>query len=503
MRYVIVGGGSAGWMTAAAMAHAVKDSQRITLIESDEIGTVGVGEATIPPLQFFNKILGINERDFVQATQASFKLGIDFRNWGTAGHRYFHQFGEFGVNIQGVGFHQLWLRLAANGHPYPLSDYAPAAVAAAQMRFLPPIANLPPDMPQLAYAYHFDAGLYARFLRRYAQERGVVRVEGRIVGVERKPESGFIESVRLENGSTVAGDFYLDCSGFQGLLIEQTLRTGYEDWSHWLPCDRALAVPCEKNPQQFFPYTRSTAHEAGWQWRIPLQHRTGNGHVYCSNYISDDEAAATLLENLDGKPLAEPRLLRFKTGRRKKFWNGNCVALGLAGGFMEPLESTSLHLVQSAAFRFLSLMPTSPAYDPAAEAEFNRLSIAEYEQIRDFIILHYVANERMEPFWRDCRAVPMPESLEHRIELFRARGKVARHDGQLFSDPSWVAVMLGQGIAPKHWDPLADTLPLAELQAKASELREGLQRAIARMPTHAEFIANSCKAPEMGTSLVS
>jgi tryptophan halogenase len=494
MHYVIVGGGSAGWMTAAALAHAIKGTHKITLIESDEIGTVGVGEATIPPLQFFNKVLGINERDFVQATQASFKLGIDFVNWGRDGHRYFHQFGEFGVNIKGVAFHQLWLRLAAQGLTFPLSDYAPAAVAAANNRFLPPVANLPPDMPQLAYAYHFDAGLYARFLRKYAEERGVMRVEGKIVDVQRQGESGLIQSVKLESGATIEGDFWLDCSGFIGLLIERTLRTGYEDWSHWLPCDRALAVPCEKNDGNFFPCTRSTAHAAGWQWRIPLQHRTGNGHVYCSNYISDDEASATLLAHLDGKPLAEPRLLRFKTGRRKKFWNGNVLALGLAGGFMEPLESTSLHLVQAAVFRFLSLMPTSTAIDPTAEAEFNRLSVAEYEQIRDFIILHYVANERSEPFWRDCRAVPMPESLAHRIELFRARGKVARHDGQLFSDPSWVAVMLGQGISPTRWDPLADIQPLAELQAKATELRDNLHRAVARMPTHAEFIENSCKA---------
>jgi tryptophan halogenase len=368
-------------------------------------------------------------------------------------------------------------------------------VAAAQMRFLPPMPNLPPDTPQLAYAYHFDAGLYARFLRRYAEQRGVTRQEGRIVGVDRQAESGRIEAVRLENGTRIAGDFFLDCSGFQGLLIEQTLKTGYEDWSHWLPCDRALAVPCEKNDANFFPYTRSTAHRSGWQWRIPLQHRTGNGHVYCSRYISDDEAAAVLLENLDGKPLAEPRLLRFRTGRRRKFWNGNVVALGLAGGFMEPLESTSLHLVQAAVFRFLSLMPTSAAPDPSAEAEFNRLCDVEYEQIRDFIILHYVANERSEPFWRDCRAVPMPDSLAHRIELFRARGKVARHDGQLFADSSWIAVMMGQGIAPAHWDPLADIPPLAELQARAMELRENLHRAIARMPTHAQFIEHNCKAP--------
>jgi tryptophan halogenase len=495
MHYVIVGGGSAGWMAAAALAHAVKDTQRITLIESDEIGTVGVGEATIPPIQFFNKVLGINERDFIQATQATFKLGIDFHNWGRDGHRYFHQFGEFGVNIKGVSFHQLWLRLVAHGHSFPLSDYSPAAVAASQMRFLPPMPNLPPDTPQLAYAYHFDAGLYARFLRKYAEARGVVRVEGRIVDIQRHGESGLIESLRLENGATISGDFFVDCSGFPGLLIEKTLGTGFEDWSHWLPCDRALAVPCEKNLDNFFPYTRSTAHQAGWQWRIPLQHRTGNGHVYCSNYISDDEAAATLLKNLDARPLADPRLLRFKTGRRRKFWNGNCVALGLAGGFMEPLESTSLHLVQSAIFRFLSLMPTSEAHDPSAESEFNRLSIAEYEQCRDFIIFHYVANDRPEAFWRDCRSVPMPDSLQHRIELFRARGKVARHDGQLFSDQSWVAVMLGQGVTPKHWDPLANSLPIAELQMKASELRDSMHRAIARMPKHAEFIDSNCKAP--------
>ncbi len=495
LRYVIVGGGSAGWMTAAALAHAIEGHARITLVESEEIGTVGVGEATIPPLQFFNKVLGIKEKDFVQATQASFKLGIDFVNWGSAGHRYFHQFGEFGVNIKGVSFHQLWLRMRANGHPWPISDYAPAYIAAMQMRFLPPIANLPPDMPQLAYAYHFDAGLYARFLRAFAEQRGVVRVEGKIVDVQRHAGNGLVESVTLQNGTKIEGDFWLDCSGFQGLLIERTLRTGYDDWTHWLPCDRAVAVPCERNDANFFPYTRSTAHDAGWQWRIPLQHRTGNGHVYCSNYISDDEAAATLLKHLDGRPLAEPRVLRFKTGRRKKFWNGNVVALGLAGGFMEPLESTSLHLVQSAAFRFLSLLPTAPGPDPTAEAEFNRLCIAEYEQIRDFIILHYVANDRTEPFWRDCRAASMPDSLAHRIELFRARGKVARFDGQLFSDASWIAVMLGQHIEPESWDPIADTLPLPELLGNSTALREKLHAAIARMPTHAAFIENSCKAP--------
>lgn len=494
MHFVIVGGGSAGWMAGAALAHALQRKHRVTLIESEEIGTVGVGEATIPPLQFFNQVLGINERDFVRATQASFKLGIEFHHWGHAGHRYFHQFGEFGANIDGISFHQFWLRLNAQGHSFPLSDYSPAATAAAHCRFLPPFPSMPKDMPQLAYAYHFDAGLYARFLRGYAEQRGVLRQEGRIVDVERDGESGLIRGVQLDDGRSIAGDFFLDCSGFQGLLIERTLRTGFEDWTHWLPCNRALAVPCESNAADFGPYTRSTAHRAGWQWRIPLQHRTGNGHVYCSDYIDDDEAARVLLHNLDARPLAEPRLLRFTTGRRRKFWNGNCVALGLAAGFMEPLESTSLHLVQAAVFRFLSLLPLSGVPDPASEEEFNRLSITEYEQIRDFIILHYVANRRDEPFWRDCRSMPIPDTLAHRLELFRSRGKVARHDGQLFADASWVAIMLGQGVQPQGWDPLADIMPLEELQAKAKGLRNKLHAAIERMPSHQQFIENNCKA---------
>jgi tryptophan halogenase len=494
MHYVIVGGGSAGWMTAAALAHNLKGTHGVSLVESEEIGTVGVGEATIPPLQFFNKVLGIDERAFIRATQASFKLGIEFRNWGHVGHRYFHQFGEIGANIDGISFHQFWLRLAAQGHRFPIGDYAPAAIAASQGRFLPPFPGMPQDMPQLAYAYHFDAGLYARFLRNYAEQRGVIRVEGRIAHVERNGESGRIEALRLADGRVIAGDFFLDCSGFAALLIERTLQTGYEDWSHWLPCNRALAIPCARNPEDFVPYTRSTAHQAGWQWRIPLQHRTGNGHVYCSEYSSDDEAARILLANLDGAPAADPRPLRFITGRRRKFWNGNCVALGLAAGFMEPLESTSLHLVQAAIFRFLALLPLSATPDPTAEEEFNRLSIVEFEQIRDFIILHYVANRRAEPFWQYCRTMPIPDSLAHRIELFRARGKVARHDGQLFSDSSWIAIMLGQGVQPRHWDPLADVMPLAQAQKQAEALRARLHQAIARMPSHAEFIEHNCKA---------
>jgi tryptophan 7-halogenase len=494
MHYIIVGGGSAGWMTAACLAQTLNGSHKVTLVESEEIGTVGVGEATIPPLQFYNKVLGIDEPTFVRATQATFKLGIEFRDWGHAGHRYFHQFGEIGTNIGGVSFHQFWLRLIHHGHPHALSEYSPAAIAAREGRFLPPYSGMAKEIPQLAYAYHFDAGLYARFLRTYAEQRGVVRVEGRIIHVERDGESGLIQALLLQHGERVAGDFFLDCSGFQGLLIEKTLQTGYEDWSHWLPCDRAMAVPCDRNQNDFVPFTRSTAHRAGWQWRIPLQHRTGNGHVYCSSFVSDDEAAEVLLANLNGTPGAAPRALRFRTGRRKKFWNANCVAIGLAAGFLEPLESTSLHLVQSAVFRFLSLLPQSSTAHVSMEDEFNRLSILEWEQVRDFILLHYVANTREEPFWRQCREVRMPDTLAHRIELFRERGKVARHDGQLFSDSSWIAVMLGQGVTPRSWDPLADVMPLAQLQKHADALRTRLNQGIARMPSHIDFIAHNCKA---------
>ena len=494
MHYVIVGGGTAGWMTAACLAQSLRGAHRLTLIESEEIGTIGVGEATIPPIQFYNKVLGVAEPDFIRATQSTFKLGIEFKNWGRAGHRYFHQFGEFGANVSGVSFHQLWLRLAHHGHPYPLSDYSPAATAAYQGRFLPPFSGMSKDIPQLSYAYHFDASLYANFLRDYSQKRGVVRIEGRITEVDRDGESGLINAVRLEGGSRIAGDFFIDCSGFRGLLIEQSLQTGYEDWSHWLPCNRALAVPCERTTDSFVPYTRSTADRAGWLWRIPLQHRTGNGHVYCSDFLSDDEAADVLMRGLDGKALSSPRPLRFQTGRRKKFWNGNCVAIGLAAGFLEPLESTSLYLVQSAIFRLLSLLPHSSRPDPSAEIEFNRLSTLEWEQLRDFILLHYVVNDRDEPFWRECRRVAVPDTLAHRIELFRARGKVARHDGQLFPDSSWIAVMLGQGLMPERWDPLADVMSLADLEKQAQGLRQRLHQSIARMPSHVDFIEQHCKA---------
>ena len=399
-RFVVVGGGTAGWMAAAALARFLGPEAGIRLVESDEIGTVGVGEATIPQIRLFNEALGIDEDDFVRATQGSFKLGIEFVGWNGPGSRYLHAFGSVGRPLGLVPFHHYWLRHRAEGGETALWDYSPAAIGAKANRF-GRIEDEPGRLPSgLAWAYHFDASLYAAYLRRYGEERGVQRTEGRIAEVE-KGDAG-IAAVLLESGERIAGDFFIDCSGFRGLLIEGALTTGYEDWSHWLPCDRALAVPCTR-VEPLTPYTRATAREAGWQWRIALQHRTGNGYVYASGHIGDDEAAASLLANLDGEPLGDPRPLRFTAGRRRKAWNRNCLALGLAGGFLEPLESTSIHLVQSGIARFLQLLPGSGGVNEADAAEYNRQTEFEWESIRDFLILHYHSNGRDGAFWRACR----------------------------------------------------------------------------------------------------
>ncbi|MBI1683984.1 tryptophan halogenase family protein [Caulobacter hibisci] len=493
-KFVVVGGGTAGWMAAAALIQATKGQVgSVELVESEEIGTVGVGEATIPPIQFLNSLLGIDEFDFIRKTQATFKLGIQFRDWNKLGSQYIHPFGPYGVTLDGVSFHHYWLRMKAQGRTGSLDDYSMAAVTASLDHFAVPPKELPPGVPQLAYAYHFDAALYARYLRAYAEARGVRRIEGKINAVKLRPQDGFVEALELDGGRRVEGDFFVDCSGFRGLLIEQSLQTGYEDWSRWLPCDRALAVPCD-GVTPLTPYTRATAREAGWQWRIPLQHRIGNGYVYCSQFISDDEAAATLLANLDGAPQADPRPLRFVTGRRKKTWNKNVVALGLASGFMEPLESTSIHLVQTGIMRLLSLLPTG-AHEPAVADEYNRLTQIEYEQIRDFIVLHYHATERDDaPLWRYCREMEIPDSLRHKIELFRAKAKIARYDEQLFAEPSWLAVFLGQGIEPRDYDRLADVASQANVSAKLDSLRDSIRRLASRLPTQGAFIAATCKA---------
>jgi len=490
---LVVGGGTAGWMTAAALIRAVPRGCAITLVESDEIGTVGVGEATIPPIRLFNETLGIDEAEFLRETRGSFKLGIQFVGWGRPGHRYFHPFGTYGRPPDLAAVHQHWLSAREQGSPVSLDDLCMAWGAAARGRFAAPHADGRSVASTFDYAYHFDAGLYAAYLRRYAEARGVVRVEGRIAGAERHGETGDVAAVVLADGRRLAADFFADCSGFRGLLIEEALETGYEDWTRWLPCDRAVAVPCrgglgETGGDGLTPYTRSTARAAGWQWRIPLQHRTGNGYVYCSAHLSDDEAAATLLANLDGPALGEPRFLRFRTGRRRQFWNRNVVAVGLSGGFMEPLESTSIHLIQAGIAKLLAFFP-SRVPDQAAVAEYNRVGAAEFERIRDFLILHYkLSAGRTEPLWRACAAMEIPDTLADKIAHFRERGHLLQRENDLFGAASWLAVHMGQGEAPRGRDPLlAYADPAASLDF-TTRLAAAIAGMGASMPTHEQWL---------------
>ncbi|RKQ96500.1 tryptophan halogenase family protein [Maricaulis maris] len=494
-KIVIVGGGTAGWMTAAALAKVLgKDYADITLVESDAIGIVGVGEATIPQIKIFNAMLGLDEDRFMRDTKGSFKLGIQFRDWGRKGDSYFHPFGPFGVDMEGVSFHAFWLRMNQLGEPYPITDYSVQSVAGENGKFMRPIANAGTSpLGQIAYAFHFDAHLYAKFLRGFAEERGVKRIEGKIDQVHQRGEDGFIEAVELENGTRIEGELFIDCSGFRGLLIEQTLKAGYEDWTNWLPCDRALAVPCEGS-DEITPYTRATAREAGWQWRIPLQHRVGNGYVYSSNHISDDEAAAALLANLDGKPLADPRLLRFVTGRRKQAWVKNCVALGLSSGFLEPLESTSIHLIQSGIAKLLQMFPRT-SFEPADIDRFNARTREEFERVRDFIILHYNATTRDDtPFWDHCRTMQVPPGLAEKYRIFEGYGRVFRENEELFNDTSWFAVMIGQGLKPRSFDPVAECLSVEETRRRLAQIRQAMRASSDHMPTHADFIAKTCAA---------
>ena len=491
----IVGGGSAGWMTAAALAHATSGQCRITLVESEAIGTVGVGEATIPPIKRFNQRLGISEPDFVRATQGSFKLGIQFVDWARKGEAYFHPFGTYGADFDVVPMHHYWLKARAEGRAAPLDDYSMAWGAASRSRFSHPTRDPRLVQSTFDYAYHFDAGRYAAFLRRYAEARGVVREEGRVVDVTLDGESGDVRAVALDDGRRIDAEFWVDCSGFRGLLIEQHLHTGYDDWTHWLPCDRAMAVPSAP-ADDLIPYTRATAREAGWQWRIPLQHRTGNGLVYCSRYLSDDAAAATLLANLDTEPLADPKPLRFRTGRRRKFWHRNCVAIGLAAGFMEPLESTSLHLIQTGITRLLALFPDR-RMDPLAAAEYNRLTAAEYEGIRDFLVLHYHATERDDaPLWRWCAQMDIPDSLAWKLEQFRAGGRLVSTGVELFQNPSWLAVLIGQHVDPAHYDALVDLRTDVDGNARLAGLKRVIAESAEAMPSHRRFIERHCRAED-------
>jgi tryptophan halogenase len=490
---VIVGGGTAGWMAAAALSRYLNNGYtRTTLIESEEIGIVGVGEATIPPLLSFNGLLGINENDFVRETKATFKLGIEFVNWGALGHRYFHPFGTLGQDLQGIPFHQLYLRERKRRALPDISAWAMSAVAASQGKFVRPGRGAQYPLNQILYAFHFDAGLYARFLRGYAEQAGVRRVEGKIVDVRLGGERGHVEAVELADGQVVDGELFIDCSGFRGLLIEQALETGYEDWSQWLPCDRAIAAPCSHGGR-LDPFTRSTAHSAGWQWRIPLQHRMGNGHVYCSGFISDDEAEQVLRSNLEGELLAEPRRLTFTTGRRKLAWNRNVISLGLSSGFVEPLESTSIHLIQAGIARLIALFPDK-RFNPIERDEYNRRIQSLFEWVRDFIILHYKATERDDSeFWKRCAAMDIPDSLAGRVDQFRNKARVFA-DAELFNTVSWVSVMLGQGIVPDDYEPVVDGLDEDKIAQALEQMRLSMLETAERLPMHEEFVAQCCTA---------
>ena len=487
----IVGGGTAGWM-AAALLSKLLIGYTIRLIESDEIGTIGVGEATIPAIRTFNQLAGIDEFEMMRATGATYKLGIEFVDWRALGTSYIHGFGTIGQDLMWFHPHQLWLAQAARGEAKHFDNYALNCVAARRNRFAHPDKRNPNSpMAGIDYAFHFDASLYAQFLRRRAEAQGVERIEGRIVDVRLRGEDGFVDHVVLAGGREVGGNLFVDCSGMRALLIGGALGVGYEDWRHWLPCDRALAVPCENAPV-LHPYTRSTAREAGWQWRIPLQHRLGNGHVYSSAYTDDDAAAATLLANLDGKPLADPRPVRFTPGKRLRAWEKNVVAIGLSSGFLEPLESTSIHLIQTGLLRLLALFPGA-AFDPADTAEYNRQADFEYVDIRDFLIAHYHVTGREDTeFWRYCRHMAVPESLAERLALFRSSARFFIHGkAELFREESWVQVLIGQGLAMRH-DPVIGMLPDGQVADYLRDMEEVIADVANGLPDHAAFIARHC-----------
>jgi tryptophan halogenase len=493
---VIVGGGTAGWMAAASLARIFQGKIAIRLIESDDIGTVGVGESTIPMIRVFNEALGINEDEFVRETRATFKLGIEFLDWGRQGERYMHGFGIFGQDRGTVDFFQYWLKAHQAGLAPDLERYSINRMAAHAHKFMRPTPELAGSpLADIVYAFHIDAGLYARYLRKYAEARGVVRTEGKVEQVRQRAD-GFVESVVMTSGAVIEGDLFLDCTGFRGLLIEETLKTGFEDWSHWLPCDRAWAVPCEL-AGDLLPYTRAQARPAGWQWRIGLQHRTGNGHVFSSRFMSEDEAASILLNSLDGKPLADPRLLRFTAGKRNKVWNKNVVAVGLSSGFLEPLESTSIHLIQSTISRLVGFFPDQ-GFDQADIDEFNRQCDFEVERIRDFIILHYHATARADtPFWDHVRTMDVPDTLQRKLDLYRAHGRVVRENNELFADVGWQQVLHGQGVQARGHHPLADLLSEQELRGFLGDIENVVGKCVDYMPSHKEFIEAIVKAGKM------
>lgn len=489
-RIVIVGGGTAGWMTAAALVRVLGalPGLSVTLVESEAIGTVGVGEATIPQIIGFNRLLGLDEMDFMRETRATYKLGIEFVDWLRPGHSYVHPFGSFGIDMLGIEFQHFWLRGQEVGDTSRIDDYSIAAMAGKAGRFAWPRPDNPKSpLSKLSYAFQFDAGRYARFLRHFAESHGAARVEGRITEVKQDGESGFVTAVALGDGREVAGELFIDCSGFRSLLLGQSLGVPFTDWSKWLPCDSAVAVPCALGGRNE-PLTRSTARTAGWQWRIPLQHRIGNGHVFSSAHIDRTAATDLLLANLDGKPLADPNQLAFRAGHRARTWDKNVVALGLAAGFLEPLESTSIHLVQSGIARLLALFPDTGFRDTERN-RFNRETMREYRDIRDFLVLHYRASERDDSeFWRYCCNLPPPDGLAEKLELFQSSGRIIRENNELFTEDSWLSVMLSQGVRPQAYHPAARMLDEAETRTRLEHIRGVIAQTVGQLPTQEEFL---------------
>jgi len=490
---IIVGGGTAGWITAAMLSKYLGQVTQITLIESDAIGTVGVGEATIPQIQRLNNLLGLNEAEVMKASGATFKLGIEFSNWGKIGERYMHAFGYSGMHLNALQFHNYWLRSQTDGSLSDFWDYSPnlQACNAAKFKHSPQGKN---GLSGLIYAYHFDAGLYAQYLRKYSQTMGTRRIEGKIVDVEQHLETGDITGLKLESGDLVSGDLFVDCSGFRALITEGVFETPYHDWRKWLPCDRAVAVGCNRT-EPLLPYTKAIAHQAGWQWRIPLQHRLGNGHVFASQFMEPAEAEDILLNNLDGGVIGTAKHLSFKTGRRDKFWVKNCVAIGLSSGFLEPLESTSIHLVQTHAGKLIEQFPSLPIQDVARD-EYNRQCAEEFDLIRDFLILHYKQTERDDSeFWRYCKNMDIPDTLATKMELFRQTAKL-RHDPEdLFAESSWVQVMLGQGLTPLSYHTRANALTAHQTQQFFERIKSMISADLSSTLDHAKYIERYCPMP--------
>lgn len=488
-KIVILGGGTAGWITAAVLARFLGGREAtIELVESEDIGTIGVGEATVPVIRALNGLLGIDERDFLAHTQATFKLGIEFRDWAHLGSSHFHFFGDFGDVIEGIPPHHHWLKLRQIGDPTPLGEYCFPYVLGKLGRFAPPASDPRSPAASYRYAYHLDAGLYARYLHAIAQRGGVRRTEGKVADVRLRGEDGFIESLVLADGRRIEGDFFIDASGFRGLLIDGALGVGYEDWSQWLPCDRAVAMACESSGE-LMPFTVSSARPAGWQWRIPLQHRVGNGHVYCSSFTDDETAEGLLRSSLDGAAASEPRLIKFTAGTRTHPWSRNCLAIGLSAGFLEPLESSGLQLIQNAAARLIDFFPDR-GFDPRLIAEYNRVARNELERIRDFLILHYCLTAREDtPFWRYCRSMTLPESLRQKIDVWRGAGRVALYTEESYQEPSWVSIFLGENLYPDRYDPFVDNIEVTRLRQGMLQRKNAIRRLAESLPTHAQYVA--------------